>query len=399
MSEEILSIIVPIYNVEKYLPQCIDSILQQTYKNIEVVLVDDGSTDSSGEIADHYSKTDKRVQVVHKANGGLISARYAGLSVASGNFITFVDSDDWINSNMYQILMTVMLEQQVDLVTSGCIRYFSEKKTVITYDKLIEVGYYDASQIQDRIIPIMLWDKRINVWALDPSLCTKIFKKDILQSIYAELQNASFYYGEDSAVIFSYVLHINNFYCLHDAFYFHRQRMTNAAPYFVEDDFFSKLKEVYDHLFGVFAKHICRDDLIRQLDCFFVESAKKKLLKYGPPVQLRQYYYLFPFDKISENSKLIIYGAGMVGHDYKRQLEKLCYSEVVLWVDKNYTKYESDNVSNPENILIYKFDYVIIAIENEKIAGEVTNYLVAQGISKEKIIWDIARCSFNDNTN
>lgn len=97
--KELISIIVPVYNVENYLKKCIDSIIRQTYKNLEIILVDDGSTDTSGKICDEYAKIDSRIKVIHKFNGGLSSARNVGIEHASGSFISFIDSDDWVGDN------------------------------------------------------------------------------------------------------------------------------------------------------------------------------------------------------------------------------------------------------------------------------------------------------------
>ena len=103
--EPLLSVVVPVYNVEPYLERCIQSILNQTYKNLEVILVDDGSTDKSGSVCDEYVLQDDRVKVIHKKNGGLVSARKAGAAIATGSYITAVDSDDWIESNMFEEMM------------------------------------------------------------------------------------------------------------------------------------------------------------------------------------------------------------------------------------------------------------------------------------------------------
>ena len=97
-----ISIIVPIYNVEKYVRQCIESIINQTYKNIQIILVDDGSTDTSGLICDEYASIDDRIEVIHKKNGGLDSARKAGIAIASGKYVGYVDGDDWIEPFMYE---------------------------------------------------------------------------------------------------------------------------------------------------------------------------------------------------------------------------------------------------------------------------------------------------------
>ena len=100
MTKELISIIVPVYNVEKYLKKCVDSIVNQTYKNLEIILVDDGATDSSGEICDELEKLDNRIKVYHKENGGLSDARNYGVARATGSYIGFVDSDDYIDAEM-----------------------------------------------------------------------------------------------------------------------------------------------------------------------------------------------------------------------------------------------------------------------------------------------------------
>ena len=121
MHNPLISIIVPIYNVEPYIRNCVESILGQTYKNIEIILVDDGSTDNCGNICDEYRSKDKRIKVIHKNNGGLSSARNAGIDIGSGEYLGFVDSDDWIESDMYESLYNAIIMHKADM--SICGRY------------------------------------------------------------------------------------------------------------------------------------------------------------------------------------------------------------------------------------------------------------------------------------
>ena len=114
-----ISIIVPVYNVAVYLRQCIESLLNQTYKNIEVVLVNDGSTDGGGDICEEFRRKDPRVVVLHKENGGLVSARKAGLKASRGRYIACVDGDDWIEPDMYERMHCRMTEKNVDIVMCG----------------------------------------------------------------------------------------------------------------------------------------------------------------------------------------------------------------------------------------------------------------------------------------
>ena len=115
----LISVIVPVYNVAAWLPRCVDSVLTQTYQNLEILLIDDGSTDASGEICDAYAEKDPRIRVIHKKNGGLSSARNAGLDVSNGQYIGFVDSDDWIEPEMYEKMLALMECNEAQLVCAG----------------------------------------------------------------------------------------------------------------------------------------------------------------------------------------------------------------------------------------------------------------------------------------
>lgn len=118
---KLISVIIPVYNVERYLPECLKSVSEQTYKNLEIILVDDGSTDNSGQLCDIWSERDNRIITIHKKNGGVSSARNAGLKIAKGDFVGFVDSDDWIESRMYEKLIDAI--GNGDMACCGYIDY------------------------------------------------------------------------------------------------------------------------------------------------------------------------------------------------------------------------------------------------------------------------------------
>lgn len=114
-----ISVVVPIYKVEKYLAKCIESILNQTYMNLELILVDDGSPDNCGKLCDYYAQKDSRIFVIHKTNGGISTARNAGMKVATGDYICFVDSDDWVKENMLECLLNIALKYDADITVGG----------------------------------------------------------------------------------------------------------------------------------------------------------------------------------------------------------------------------------------------------------------------------------------
>lgn len=140
-----LSIIVPVYKVEKYLPRCIDSILAQTFRDFELILIDDGSPDNCGAICDDYAARDSRIKVIHQENAGVSAARNAGLDIASGTYLGFVDSDDWIEPEMYETMIATAKEKNVDVVVCG-INYCEEDGAFIRSDLKTE-GSYDTEQM------------------------------------------------------------------------------------------------------------------------------------------------------------------------------------------------------------------------------------------------------------
>ena len=143
--EKKVSVIIPVYNVEKYLEECIQSVLKQTYKNLEIILVDDGSKDNSGNICDEYAKRDERIKVIHKKNGGLSDARNAGIDICTGEYIAFLDSDDFIEEDMYEFLVKNLEKAKADI--SICQVYYvykNAKQTTHTPNVYLEMNSSEA---------------------------------------------------------------------------------------------------------------------------------------------------------------------------------------------------------------------------------------------------------------
>lgn len=144
-----LSIIVPVYKVEAYLPRCIESILAQTFRDFELILIDDGSPDRCGAICDEYAAQDERITVIHQENQGVSAARNAGLDIATGTYLGFVDSDDWIEPEMYETMISTAKEKQVDVVVCG-IRYISANYDILRTD-LISEGTFDRDEMLETL--------------------------------------------------------------------------------------------------------------------------------------------------------------------------------------------------------------------------------------------------------
>lgn len=145
MDKGLVSVVVPVYNVKAYLEKCINSILNQTYENLEIIIVDDGSTDGSSDICDQFLKKDNRVFVIHKENGGVVSARQAGIDKAKGEYVIAIDSDDWIEPIMISELYTLAIENDADIVSSGYYRESGDTYGIVI-DGIKEGVYSDDNK-------------------------------------------------------------------------------------------------------------------------------------------------------------------------------------------------------------------------------------------------------------
>lgn len=172
----LISVIVPVYNVEDYLDRCVHSITRQTYKNLEIILVDDGSTDSSGEKCDVWTKKDNRIRVIHKENGGLSDARNAGLDIVSGEYIGFVDSDDYLNKNMYQFLFDCIQKTNSDIAECKWIKFEDEKEiNVFTTETESE---YKVFSPEDALIELIVERD------LKQTVVNKLYKRSVISVLF-----------------------------------------------------------------------------------------------------------------------------------------------------------------------------------------------------------------------
>lgn len=169
MCEDLISIIVPVYNVEEFLNQCIKSVLGQSYKKLEIILVDDGSTDQSGKICDRYQMTDARIKVIHKENGGLSDARNTGLRLAKGKYYSFIDSDDYISSEMIQTMFDSLKRNQCDIAVCNMMRFGDTVDSV--------KFYYPAEREQ-----VLAGRERFQTLN-QPSVCNKLFCSELFNNI------------------------------------------------------------------------------------------------------------------------------------------------------------------------------------------------------------------------
>ena len=211
MSEKV-SIIVPVYNVEKYIDECIISLLNQTYENLEIILVDDGSTDTSGERCDKFADSDARIKVIHQKNGGAGSAKNRALNIVSGEYVAFVDSDDYVSTKYIQILVETIKNADADIAECGFINLRKSQQTAVDNSP---VGNFSAESFLLRFL---------NDWKCC-LLWNKLFRRELLYDLF-------FYEGrviDDEFFTYKAVMRAKSVVVINDPLYIYRQRKTGVT--------------------------------------------------------------------------------------------------------------------------------------------------------------------------
>lgn len=380
----LLTVVVPLYNQEGYIKQCIDSIIYQTYKDIEILIINDGSTDNSRAVCEEIARQDRRVRIIDQENRGLSMARKAGVDNCRTEYITFVDADDFILEDSY-IYAKEHMEKNIDMIFFEIARYYGEGN-IKRENHILQPGYYDKERMRQQVLPRLVWDFERKVVGLECSLCVRVIKCELLRKIYSELNGKSFYYGEDSAITYPLHTRISDMEVVAQCYYMHRQREHGGiAPYLQSDNFIDEVYAHYKHMITSFGKYVDQYELRRQIEYFMIYSVEQKKIKYRDYEYTRQ--FLFPFDKVEKGRNIVLYGAGAVGKTYYQQLEKLHYCNCVLWVDKNWKIIGNDIVKSIDTINCFKYDYIIIAIENRNICEEIKQELISRNICCECVIY------------
>ncbi|MGL5245397.1 MAG: glycosyltransferase family 2 protein, partial [Sarcina sp.] len=230
----ICSVIIPIYNVEKYLKKCIESIMDQSEKNIEIILVNDGSTDRSKDICNEYEKKDKRIKVIHKKNGGLSDARNAGLDVSMGKYIVFIDSDDWCDTHMIGDMCNKAEENNADLIVCGYLINYSQEKNIkkeFTEEKLFQ----GKNEIKEGIYEIESNEMFNVVW-------NKLYKNEIIKKFNLRFHKEGVP-GEDLIFNCQYFKHINKLVFITGCYYNYMRLDTETLVYKYRNNLYELTKK------------------------------------------------------------------------------------------------------------------------------------------------------------
>lgn len=384
MSEKI-SVIVPVYNVESYLEKCVHSICSQTYENLEIILVDDGSTDSSGKICDEISCRDKRVKVYHKVNGGLVSARKYGVEKATGMYLSFVDGDDWIELNMYAKMMGhISRNTNMQLVTSG-LRYEWENKFEDIYDGLTEGDYCGKDKICD-ILYNLTCDRKSWRQKILTSVCNKLFVTEIMKCAVLDMDD-TVTLGEDGVLLCNYISMIENI-CVMNYVGYHYVQHTDSMIHKNSYESFVKIYNLKKCFEECMERRGIRELMQGQID-YYVKGFLGNVINDIYDIRIINPVYIFPFDDLPFGTRIVLYGAGVVGDSYWNYIIQTKHLNLVKCVDKNY-KEKQKYGKNVHSIITLKdevFDYIIIAVEQEQTAKEIKKEILSVGIEEDRILW------------
>ena len=380
---DLISVIIPVFNTQEYLKDCIDSVLKQTYKNLEIILVDDGSVDQSPVICDEYAENFNNIKVIHQENLGAINARKYGLKHAKGKYIGFVDSDDYINKDMYEVLYDALIETKAKIVTSYICKEYEDKSVIIK--DVVAPGVYNRENSNNSLYRNLLNCGNFTDGGIHASLCTKLFDRNILQ-YFIELVDDNITNGEDAATIYP-ILAFSDVVCITDYVFYHYRIRSSSITHKIDERYFERTNLLYLHLKSVLMKHEFSELFDGQLNWFFLNEIMTGLnRRYS--IRNRP-FYLFPFQYVNKKAKVILYGAGNVGQSYYEQIKDASYCQLVLWVDREYEKYISLGlpVYGIEEIKNVDADIIVIAIQNCYMADEIKNQLMNEGIDKRKLHW------------
>lgn len=245
-SKPLVSIIIPVYKVQKYLPKCLESLILQTYKNIEIIVVDDGSTDNSLSICEQYAAKDSRIHISTQKNSGVTVARLNGFLHSHGELIMFVDADDFVSLNIIEHMLEVQKKYQVDMVS--CQYYDVKNERVRTALVRPAPGYYDKNKIQQFLGENFLYDKRTGMAGMSGFLWSRLFKRSF---VYDALKvGEGLIHSEDQIGIFKVLYSINSMYVMQEPLYYYVTRegqatsKYNAAYWTNFEVFFARIQEI-----------------------------------------------------------------------------------------------------------------------------------------------------------
>ena len=414
-----ISVVFPVYNNEKYIEKCIRSVMNQSFKDIEMIVIDDGSTDSAPAILDRLSEEDDRITVIHKENEGSAKGRNLGIENANGVYIAFVESDDYTHPDMYKELYDRAIKTDADIVKCG-FYYVNDDLT-----RESEAFYRVAEDME-----VFCAADRPEIFGCHASIWAGIYKKHFIESNHLRfIETPKATYSDFSWMSMTYA-YANKITIIHRALYYYTYDNPLSSHFMYGNNYMYKMFHarksldillktgVYEKVkkyFNVSATGNCFDaakrvvpenrencfELIRDLCMYMYESdcdlvglgnRRKLLCEYAINNDIDNFYnLLFTEFVVWDDSdickkEIVLFGAGRCGMSFRAQIEKW-QSKLVKWIDNNPNSVLG--VEPVENIKDMKYDIILLAVVDEEIARQMKKQLLDMGVEEKSIIWKI----------
>lgn len=382
-----ITVIVPVYNAEPYLPQCIESILRQTYPNLQIILVDDGSTDGSGMICDKYAGMDGRIEVYHTENRGLVAARKLGIRCSTGKYVGFVDADDYIDPEMYELLLKDIIESRADFVHTGYIQETENENENYCYFEEEVLNLPDVEEREKALVKYVLQAEKERY--ISYSIWSKLFDRKLIEKCYLQLPDRQ-QYGEDLLCLCLCILESRHIKLSKRTLYHYKLQKKSLSHLSAAEQM---LRDIELNHSIICALQSCSQEIYKKLElnlCYFMKNKFLNIIESinEGKIHIPRYYY--KNIDLLRGKKIIIYGAGNVGQDYYLQFCKYKDIDITAWLDSNSQKclYDYAVVSDISELTNYTFEKIIIAVKSKAAAEEMKKILFKYSIPEEAILWE-----------
>ena len=365
-----ISVIIPVFNRLEKLKECVDSVLKQTIEDFEIILVDDGSTDGSEDLCDSYAEKDPRITTIHKENGGALSARKAGVAKASGEYVGFVDSDDWIEPQMYEQLYCLAAQNKADMVSSGYIlegNYVSEE-----YDSLPDGCY--AEDDKKKLLEALIFNMKCHDLGIRGSLCCKLFRRELFERAQNRIPDGMVF-SEDKLCVLTFALDCKCIVVTRQAWY-HYILHSESVTHQPDTEYLKRINEVYKYFVSLYSHPDFSEEMRRQSELYITQLLIKGInSRMGFSVPNLMWIDREWMNNVPDHSSILLYGKGALCETYARQIENSDRLRLIGCINEA-----------PEAAK-YEYDQLIITYKNESKAKEIREALIKNGIPDEKIRW------------
>lgn len=401
-----VSIIIPVYNGEKFLEECLNSVIGQTYPELEIVIINDGSTDHTIELCKKYCEKDSRIILIDKENGGVTSARKAGIDAATGKYTIFVDADDWIPAQTIERLTEVAETNETDVVSCGFVQVESEQSE--EHYGTLEAGIYELAD-NEEFISSMFYQGALKEWGIWPTLWGKLFLTEEIRACIRHLDERIFY-GEDAATVFETILQSKRVAVIKEPLYYYRYLNTTSVSGKRNKLLLDNMFYLYEYLYKVFEKQRYAEILLKQLKHYMISlmnhagkllfdipyniqqsewlelQVKEWQTRYYDFIYARRELWAVPLYDLEGKHRVVLYGTGEVAEDFRKQLTALSEVEILAWLKERTDIEEWIQTIDPPTD--EKYDIVLMAVHTQEELEFGKKLLLEAGVDANKIIWE-----------